>query len=85
MGEVKHMAAKAVNEQKGWSGSFIEIVNARAVNVDEASARRQPLLRLPRRPGREQDKARHDEAGECDDNTPDPRDHGFAPCPSQFQ
>src|SRR5215472_18635221 len=41
MGKVVHLAGKPVNEQQDRSGSFIEIVDARAVDVDETSLRRQ--------------------------------------------
>src|SRR5215469_1311844 len=85
MGKVMHLAGKAMNEQQGRSGSFIEIVDARAVDVDETSARRQFLLHLVRRPGGKQDKAGHNEGDNCDGDTHDPGDHCFAPCLSQFQ
>src|SRR5262245_57947817 len=66
MGKVMHLAGKAVNEEQGRSGSFIEIVDARSVDVDETSARRQLLLHLLRGPSRKQNKAGQNEADECD-------------------
>src|SRR5260370_6884241 len=85
MGKVMHLASKAVNEQQGRSGSFIEIVNAGAVDLDETSARRQLLLHLPGGQGRKQNQAGKNEADEYDDDTHDPGDHCFAPLASQFQ
>src|SRR5262249_6883708 len=84
-GKVMHLAGKAVNEEQGRSGSFIEIVDARAVDVDETSARRQLLLHLLCRPSRKQNKASQNEADECGAGAHNPGDHCFAPCPSQSQ
>ena len=57
MGEVAHLAGEAVNEQDRRPGAFIQVVNAGAVDVDEASERGHSLLDLPRRPCREQRKS----------------------------
>src|SRR5258708_34986027 len=48
IGKIMHLAGKAVNKQQGRPGPFIEIMDARAVNVDETSARRQLLFHLLR-------------------------------------
>src|SRR5262249_49332688 len=85
MGKVMHLAGTAVNEQQGRSSAFIEIVDARAVDVDEPPARRQFLLHLPRRPGGEQNEAGDDDADDCDDDTHDPGNHCFTLRRSQLQ
>src|SRR5215467_5803251 len=85
MGKVMHLAGKAVNEQQDRSFSFIEIVDARAVDVDETPERRQSLLHLAGRPGGKKNQAGKDDADEDDDDTHDPGDHCFVPPASQFQ
>jgi hypothetical protein len=73
MGEVVHLAGETVNQEKRGARAFIEIVDARAVDVDETAARRHLLFDLTRRPGGKQHKADGDNN---DQRGTDPGDPG---------
>ncbi len=57
MCEVVHLAAKAVDEHQWRTRTFIEVMDAGAIDLNETAARRQHLLDPSRRPRRENGKA----------------------------
>jgi hypothetical protein len=77
MSENTRLAGQPVNKQKRLPGAFIEIVDARTIDFDEASVRRQSLLHLPRRPRGEKGEITQRKCKKHKDDTNDPgeRDH----------
>src|SRR5208337_4835871 len=53
VGEVSHLPTKPVNNHNGRPRSLIQIMNSRAIHIDESPARRQSLLHAPRGDSRE--------------------------------
>ena len=73
IGEVTHLAGKPVNAEDGRAGAPFEVVDARAVDVDEASERRQRVLDLPRRARGEQDERADPQNEKHNQDEDDPR------------
>lgn len=81
MGEVAHLAGEAVNEQDRRARAFIQIMDAGAVDFDEAAKRRHRLLDLPRRPCSKQGEPGQHEAERNDGNADDPGQHHHSRAP----
>ena len=75
--EVAHLPGKAVDAEDGRARTAVEVMDARAVDVDETPERRQRGLDLPRRARRENNQRAHrqGEKHEQDKNDPRQDDH----------
>jgi hypothetical protein len=72
MREVVDLAGEPMNEQKRRAAALVEIVQPRAVNIDELSARRYFLFDLARGPAGEQNEADQDQEDERNGKACDP-------------
>jgi hypothetical protein len=88
MREVEDLAGKPVDDHKRRPAAFVDIVQPRAVNIDEFAARRHIRFHLVGGPRGEQNKPEHYQETERDDaHDPDndPNNHFLPPRPSHFQ
>jgi hypothetical protein len=74
MREIEHLAGEIVNQEKRRARAFVEVVEARAVNIDEAAARRHSLFHLPRCPGGKQHESDDKNSEKRDADPDDPGD-----------
>jgi hypothetical protein len=81
MGEVVHLAAEPVDEHERRTRTFIEIMDAGAVNFDEMAAGRQRLLDPPRGPSRENGEGpgENDNSGQTEAGNPGDNGHFLTP------
>jgi hypothetical protein len=80
-----NLAGEPVNEQKRRPAAFVEIVQPRAVDIDELFARRHFLFDLARRPTGKQNEADQDQEDEPNREACEPNNHFLPPRASQFQ
>ncbi len=87
MREIVHLAGETVNQEKHGARAFVEVVDACAVDVDEAAPRRHPLFHLPRRPGGKQHEAgdKRNEKSDTNSDGPDDDVHFLDLRPRKFQ
>ena len=76
-----HLAGEPMNEQQRRPRAFVEIVDARPIDVDEAPERRHGFFDLPGGSRRENHKPANDkgEQQECDADNPSDGNHRPVP------